>query len=177
MNTSGAADPAQVAATSRSATQPSISAALRRLVMGLGLGGLVPFVTLAGALWAAPETARTLDLSAVLIGYAGIILSFLGAIHWARALSDPALPHRARTLVVGVAPAVLALGCLAIAATIALPLLAALFTLLLAYDRTHLREWPAGMWYVELRTLLSAVVVATLCLAWLALVINSPPLP
>ena len=63
----------------------------------LGTGGLVPFVVLSGATWAAPE-AYTPTLLFWLSSYAALIASFLGAVHWGAALLHPAMSEQDRSV-------------------------------------------------------------------------------
>ena len=56
-----------------------------RLALGLGLAGLIPFVTGALGLWLTPEAWRDRVLEE-LLAYAAIILAFMGAIHWGLAM-------------------------------------------------------------------------------------------
>ena len=62
-----------------SATRPP------KLALGLGLVGLIPFVSGALGLWVTPEAWRERMLEE-LLAYAAIILAFMGAIHWGLAM-------------------------------------------------------------------------------------------
>ncbi|MBY0336056.1 MAG: DUF3429 domain-containing protein [Acetobacteraceae bacterium] len=55
----------------------------------LGLAGLIPFFVAALGVAAGPEDWRDFAKGA-LLGYAAVILSFLGAVHWGLALRAPA---------------------------------------------------------------------------------------
>jgi hypothetical protein len=92
---------------------------LPRSVAWLGYGGLIPFVALTavflldhhhGMLW-----------SDALIGYGAVILSFVGALHWAFAMVLPDLTEQQRTarFVWSVMPALLAWPALLVDATMA----------------------------------------------------------
>lgn len=76
---------------------------IRRLAIGLGVGGLVPFVVLAACAWVDPAALSAL-LAGTLLGpgfavigqvqhvlsvYAVAILSFVGALHWGFVLVAP----------------------------------------------------------------------------------------
>ena len=54
----------------------------------LGLAGLIPFLALGLASWAAPETSLT-AVVVIQAQYAAAVLSFLGALHWGAALVRP----------------------------------------------------------------------------------------
>jgi uncharacterized membrane protein len=51
------------------------------LIRTLGYGGLIPFVVLAGLLWLVANEPQSW-VAIALVAYAGLIVSFLGGIHW-----------------------------------------------------------------------------------------------
>lgn len=59
------------------------------VVAWLGYGGLLPFVAL--ALASAADPARSPTWVAALLAYGAVILSFVGALHWAFAMTHPQL--------------------------------------------------------------------------------------
>ena len=110
----------------------------------LGFGGLLPFVGLAAALWA----ARPGDASwagPALLGYGATIASFLGAIHWGLAMRERPAPPAA-SLLWGVVPSLLAWAALLLGGAAGLLSMAALLWACLAADRVlyarhRLRAW------------------------------------
>lgn len=56
-----------------------------KLALWLGYAGLLPFIGLTLGLWFAPERFDGVLMQA-LLSYSAIILSFMGAIHWALAM-------------------------------------------------------------------------------------------
>lgn len=127
----------------------------------LGLAGLLPFVL--GAL-------ATLDggwlgrlAPAALTGYAAVILSFMGGVHWGLAMAAER-PSWAR-YGASVVPALLGWAALLLGGTVAFLLLAASFASLLAYDLGAVRAGEAPDWYPRLRWPLTIVVVLCLVLA------------
>lgn len=134
----------------------------------LGYGGLVPFIaaTAALAIWPGNAFAAT-----ALVGYAAVILAFLGAVHWGRVLAHPERADARRLLQWGVIPALLAWVALLAPPPVALGLLLGLVALVHVVDRQLLAADPAMGAYRRLRRHLSWAVLALLALAWaLALV-------
>jgi hypothetical protein len=132
----------------------------------LGVGGLVPFVAGAVALWALPTDYAPYLLQWTL-GYAMVILSFVGALHWGVAMQAREAPASAVWVAAlwSVAPALVAWLALAFDATIALRIIAGMFLLQLAMDRWLVRNFATPPWYLRLRTLLTTVAAATLLAA------------
>lgn len=128
---------------------------MRTIAYLLGAAGLLPFVGLSLAAWLAPLSWHAPLLTA-LIGYAAIVVSFLGGIHWGVALNNPDVAKR--HLWWGVAPALLAWG------SVLLPFaelsLSALIVIQLWswwIDRAWLTARVRGVRYLLMRTLLTAV--------------------
>jgi hypothetical protein len=137
----------------------SAVAAVPAMASRLGYAGLVPFV--AGALLCLlPDPAWGAFGERLLIGYAAVILSFMGAVHWGVALGEPALAPR--LYLVSVLPALLAWVALLIPPLPALALLATTFTLLFAFDLRQSRDGPLPAWYPRLRAPLTFVVLMCL---------------
>jgi hypothetical protein len=129
----------------------------------------LPFFGLALLAWL-PDTATVGRIAAsplaqfALVGYAAVILSFLGAVHWGFALSTPSIaqPLRRQLLVWGVMPSLL--GWLALMMLFAGVAAWLVFTFLIAdlllarvMDGALLRQHPARPdGYLELRTRLTA---------------------
>ncbi|MCM0019232.1 MAG: DUF3429 domain-containing protein [Tagaea sp.] len=131
----------------------------------LGFGGLVPFYAGAAALWFGGAELRDGALAVTTI-YAATILSFVGAVHWGRALAGPATDA---ALGWSVVPALL--GWLAAAWLDALPgliLLIVGFWAAFVVDARAAREGRFPLWYLDLRKHLSALVVLALGLCALA---------
>ncbi|MCU0806941.1 MAG: DUF3429 domain-containing protein [Candidatus Contendobacter sp.] len=117
----------------------------------LGGTGLIPFIAPVVALWLGSPAWRE-PAWAVLHGYAAIILSFLGAVHWGAALRDNDPGRLWQAMGWSVVPALLAW------VTLMLPHRHGVALLLLTLG------WlPA--WYGRLRRALTAGVTACLALA------------
>ena len=82
----------------------------QRIATLLGNFGLIPFFALAAANWAPFGAPYEKFVEQALVGYAAVIVTFLGAVHWGLALATPALDkaHARSAFGWGVAPAALA---------------------------------------------------------------------
>ncbi len=134
----------------------------------LGFGGLVPFAGL--SLAATLHLAQSLLWLRAEIAYAAVILSFVGALHWAFAmLLQPLLP-RERWWMMGwsVIPALVAWVALLLPAAAALVLLIGLFALHFRIDMLLAMRHGLPRWYLQLRLTLTAGAVFSLLLCLLA---------
>lgn len=141
----------------------------------LGAGGLIPFVAAAIGLWFAP-TGWHAEIFGVLLLYAAIILSFIGAVHWGLALrtveGESALRRR---LGVSVVPALVAWFALMAPPFTALGVLVLMFGVMYVVDRLLLSN-IAPDWYRRLRALLSAGAIVSLLAAMLAVALSGSPM-
>lgn len=124
------------------------------LLKRLGYAGLVPFVVLAALMWLVKPALHPF-VAIALTGYAAVIASFLGGIHWGLGLlgkgNNPAFHF-----IWGVLPSLVAWVALVMPAYAGLPLLG---LLLVACGAVDYRTWPAaglGAW-LPLRLQLTAV--------------------
>lgn len=133
-----------------------------RMVAWLGYGGLIPFLVLMpaslldrhhGAVW-----------SDALYAYGAIILSFIGALHWGLAMSQPDLSERQRSawFAWSVVPALIAWPSVLFTPPIAAPLLVCGFIAHYLQDRRLARQSKLPGWYLPLRLRLSSVAVVCL---------------
>lgn len=126
----------------------------------LGILGLIPFVAGAVVSTVLPPWYMPIASYFVLV-YAFVILSFLGGVHWGRALST----GEPRRFVWSVIPSLLAFFAAGVHRPLGLAFLSAAFVVVGLYDvLTFRREGPR--WYASLRVWLT-VIVAT-CLAVVA---------
>ncbi len=110
----------------------------------LGFGGLIPFVSLAAALFLVPQADRP-QAGLALLGYGATITSFLGAIHWGLVMRDAPAPYLP-SLLWGVVPSLLSWVALLLGPTQGLVLIAALLWVCFAadralYPRDRLQAW------------------------------------
>lgn len=138
------------------------------LIPWLGYSGLIPFVFFGVLAWVPREAWHDFALHALGV-YAAVILSFLGAVHWGLYLADPG--HRAARLpgpAWAVIPSVAAWGALLLPLSLALPLLAAMFPLVLLVDRTSLPRHRVSGHYMAMRGYLTLGATLTLIAGFLA---------
>ncbi len=135
----------------------------RSTAVWLGAGGLLPFVFLA----CAGLGSRTFEAVSgrALFAYGAVILSFVGALHWAFAMTLPGLSTRRRneSFVWSVVPALLAWIALLLSAPPASGLMIVGFAAQYAQDRRLATRAALPAWYLPLRARLTAV--ACVCLA------------
>ena len=135
----------------------------------LGYAGLIPFVIFSIGSWTTlPYVA---DSTHVLITYAAIILSFMGAIHWGATISNAARQH-SKNLVVSVMPALAAWFALLLPEIFALVILFVGFILLIAYDLAVAKSQAFPNWYISMRIRLTFVVILCLAGAFIAAALN-----
>lgn len=127
----------------------------------LGLGGLIPFLAGAVAVWLfEPMAARIAqDMQ---VAYATIILAFLGAVHWGAALSRPDGARSWGWMGWSVTPALLAWFSVMMAPESALMALMACYLAAFAVDMQAVKKGLLPLWYLSLRRMLTTG--AFLCL-------------
>jgi hypothetical protein len=135
------------------------------LALGLGLGGLIPFIGLTALTVFWPQTWYAYWLTTEL-QYGAVILSFVGALHWGIAveLGRHAQPVVAR-YIWSVLPALIAWVSLQFPLWSALQLQAAALILCYIVDRRILAEPQAPSWLLSLRLLLTVVAAACLLIS------------
>lgn len=110
----------------------------------LGIGGLIPFVSLAAALWLAPIDDWPLA-GLALLGYGATISSFLGAIHWGLVMREgPA--QSVPSLLWGVVPSLLSWVALLLDHAQGLVLIAALLWACFAVDQVLYPRYQLQAW-------------------------------
>jgi hypothetical protein len=129
--------------------------------LGLGFGGLIPFVGLAVALWLV-RPAHAEMVCAALLGYGATITSFLGAIHWGLVMREGPAQH-APSLLWGVSPSLFGWVALQLGAATGLMSMAVLLWACFAVDRVVYPRFDLQAW-LPLRLRLTLVASAS-CLA------------
>jgi hypothetical protein len=134
--------------------------------LALGSAGLFPFVAGAVALWTLPHAYEPYVLQ-WLLGYAMVILAFVGALHWGVAMQaqEPTHANLWIAAVWSVIPALVAWLALAFESAVALRILAGMFLLQLAMDRWLTQNFSTPAWYLPLRIVLTVVAVVSLLVA------------
>jgi hypothetical protein len=130
----------------------------------LGLGGLIPFLACLAAIWLGWRHPLVGPPAPIILGYAAVILSFLGGVRWGIALRMVDRSLQTEALIVSVLPSLAAWLALLAPPPAALIAMAALF-LLLGIADTRLPDVGAPDWYRRLRILLTAIVAPALLLA------------
>lgn len=128
----------------------------------LGALGLLPFYLLAVLAW--HDTLRPWALRAE-VGYAAVVLAFLGAVHWGRAL--PAIDRRNHigTLLFGVMPALLGWVAVMLPVEFSLPMLIAGLVFVWGTEQMAFIDTLPD-WYRHLRHWLTAGAALALVIAW-----------
>jgi Protein of unknown function (DUF3429) len=138
-----------------------------QLPRALTLAGAIPFVAAAAALWFAPAAYRGFTAQ-VLVGYAAVILSFLGGIQWGMAVAvlDNA-PRSARSMfALSVVPSLLAWAMLLLPAARERAMVAVLlFAFVWVVDAMLHTQKLIPTWFFKLRGLITTIVIATLVVA------------
>jgi hypothetical protein len=113
------------------------------LAILLSVLGLVPFVVCGlGAL--APETDTATRMLSALIGYAGVMLAFVGGIHWGFELQSPGPSGGVRRARLGLGALPPLIGWIALVLPLLVPPWVSLVVLIAAYIGAVLAEREAG---------------------------------
>ncbi len=134
----------------------------------LGYAGLIPFILLSIASWL--QIPLDIDVTNMLLTYAAIIFSFMGAVHWGIAISSK--QDSSEYLIVSVMPALIAWLALLAPQTYAFLLLLFGFIALYVYDRFAEKKQQLPGWYLPMRQRLTIVVVICLSGALLASILH-----
>lgn len=136
-----------------------------------GLAGLIPFVLLSLSVVLSLPLPPVVALMAF-ITYGAVILSFVGAIWWGLAAGSRGRAPRPLMFFWSVVPALIGWFATLVAPDISVLMLGCGFLLQWFGDAWLVRAYPnvAPAWLFSLRTILTAGVLATLCVAWWYLV-------
>lgn len=128
----------------------------------LGLCGLIPFAACAAAVWSEIPWLQVEGLQ-MQLGYAAVILTFLGGVHWGKALQtgDGSTINWGR-LIWSVTPSLVAWIALRMQPGPALIVFLGAFTLAFFIDRRAVIDGFFPDWYLDLRKVLT--LGALLCL-------------
>jgi hypothetical protein len=138
------------------------------VVAWLGYGGLVPFVSL-GLAFVLDRADRGL-VGEALVAYGAVILSFVGALHWAFAMTLPDIDARDRTraFVWSVVPALVGWVAALLVPVVASVALIAGFLAHYGQDLRLASIAKLPRWYLPLRLRLTAVASLALAVAGVA---------
>ena len=132
----------------------------------LGFAGLVPFILFSAGAWTTFPVMQNAHF--ILLTYAAVILSFMGAVHWGVAMAGNVATAKIQ-LGASVLPALLGWLALLTPMLHGYLLLAGCFIALLAADTLAARKGLLPDWYMPMRVILTTVVV--LCLLAAALTV------
>ena len=121
----------------------------------IGLAGLIPFVACAVAVWAGTPEIQLEGLR-MQMGYAAVILTFLGGVHWGRALQTDSMAGIGwERLIWSVTPCLIAWIALRMHPAIALFVFIGTFSLAFFIDRRAVKAGFLPDWYLDLRKVLT----------------------
>jgi hypothetical protein len=138
---------------------------LEKLAKVLGYAGLIPFIVFSLGTWVTLPLVDNPHF--VLMAYAAIILSFMGAIHWGVAMSRSSASELTQ-LGLSVIPALIGWLALLIASVYGYLLLIFCFSALFLADKSATHAGLLPQWYLPMRMVLTTVVVLCLIAAALA---------
>jgi hypothetical protein len=138
---------------------------LQQLAKLLGYAGLIPFIVCSLGTWVTLPLVH--DPHFVLMSYAAVILSFMGAIHWGIAMTRSSDIELAE-LGLSVIPALIGWLALLLAAAYGYILLIVCFSVLFLADRSVSKAGLLPDWYLPMRVILTTIVVLCLLIAALA---------
>ena len=128
----------------------------------LGYAGLTPFIISVLFLFVANESLQPLALQS-LLAYAAVILTFVGALHWTRALLGRGSMSPAKLLTISVIPSLVAWLALLLPMSQGLVIMAMTFVAVYVFDRSAWHDLP---WFLAMRRNLTLVVLACMTMAW-----------
>lgn len=128
----------------------------------LGIAGLIPFAACAVTVWTSSPVLQV-ESVALLLTYAAVILSFLGGIHWGKALSgENSGDLNWMRLGWSVAPSLIAWIALRMSPGFTIIIFIAAFAIAFLVDRHAVRAGFFPEWYLPLRKVLTLGVLACL---------------
>ena len=129
-----------------------------RMPLALGLGGLAPFIGLTALATLGPDGWQSQSLHMLMV-YGALILSFLGGVTWGSALSHE---RRSSTWLYSMVPFFTGWVALLLPFERGIWLMVLAFAGAWAIDRLTQDELAPPRWFLQLRTLLTGVVVTCL---------------
>jgi len=134
----------------------------------LGAAGALPFIFLGVLSWV--DGPWQGELRFALLAYGAVILSFVGALHWAFAMLAPDMAETEcrRAYAWSVVPALLGWVALLLPPSLAVALLLAGFWIHVSQDFRLARQIALPDWYLPLRLGLTSAASLGLIIGWLA---------
>ena len=141
---------------------------VRRIAWFLAFAGAIPFLLATGALFVSDASSVRVPAITALVTYSAVILSFLAGIEWGLAIRDESGNEVTRAIALGLGT----VSSLAAWAVLWLPsptwqvgAALALFVAAWAADQWMASRGLLPTWFVDLRTVISALVAAILAVA------------
>ncbi|MBK6982716.1 MAG: DUF3429 domain-containing protein [Betaproteobacteria bacterium] len=141
---------------------------IRRLAWFLAVAGAVPVLLATGALFFSEASSVRVPAITALVTYSAVILSFLAGIEWGLAIRDESGTETTRAVALGLST----VSSLAAWAMLWLPsptwqvgTALGLFAAVWAADQWMASRGLLPAWFIDLRTAVSALVVAILAIA------------
>ena len=141
---------------------------IRRLAWFLAVAGALPFLLATGALFFSEASSVRVPAITALVTYSAVILSFLAGIEWGLAIRDESGTETTRAVALGLST----VSALAAWAMLWLPsptwqvgTALGLFAAVWAADQWMASRGLLPAWFIDLRTAVSALVVAILAIA------------
>lgn len=142
--------------------------------LALGLAGLIPFFGPVAVIWVGPAGWASVAVT-LLFGYGAVILSFLGGVHWGRALAgDSAAPVAWGRLIWSVAPSLIGWALLFLPPAQAALGFAVAFAAAFFVDMRAVAGGVFPPWYGTLRKILTVGVLTAFTLVLLAGFVRVP---
>jgi hypothetical protein len=138
---------------------------LQQLAKLLGYAGLIPFIVFSLGTWVTLPLVDSPHF--VLLAYAAIILSFMGAIHWGVAMSRSSKTAQTQ-LGLSVVPALIGWLALLVVPVYGYLLLILCFSALFLADKSASKAGLFPDWYLPMRMVLTTIVVLCLIVAAMA---------
>ncbi len=135
----------------------------------LGYAGLIPFIIFSIGSWTGLPYIT--DSIPILIAYAAIIFSFMGAIYWGVVMSSKD-EQGGKYFIASVLPALVGWLALLVPVLFALIFLLVGFILLFVYDRYVEKSLGLPNWYIPLRMRLTSIVTLCLTAALLSIILH-----
>ncbi|MEO0542939.1 MAG: DUF3429 domain-containing protein [Pseudomonadota bacterium] len=136
---------------------------IQKAAFWLGLTGYIPFGALALGMFVGGAHAQTAQM--LLIGYAAVILSFLGGIRWGVGLVAEDSKQQSVTLALSIIPSLWAWVAAFIGGNIAFLMFAIGFIAMGWWDNKLVVDGGAPAWFGSLRLILTGLVTLTMLAA------------
>ena len=140
---------------------------VRRIAWFMAFAGAIPFLVATAALFTEDSQVRVPAIAA-LVTYSAVILSFIGGIEWGLAIREEAGNERTRVMALGLSgvPSLAAWGVLWLPSPVwQVGAALAIFVFVWAADQWMASRGLLPVWFIDLRTAVTALVAAILAVA------------